>query len=523
MTGTTLRVGHIVSRYLPLSETFTHDLIRSIPDVEQRVFTTVTENLDLFPVRGLTVAAAEEDYAALARRDDIGLLVGHFGPSGMTAMQVGLLNDIPSVTIFHGYDVSMLLRDERWIERYRTLFDFSTHLVSVSDAGRQRLIDIGCPADKVSTVHLGVDVTRFACRRQRGRRRHPRRVLMVARLTEKKGVDTAIRAIARAREDEPALTLRIIGEGECRPDLEALARALDVEDAVELLGALPPERVRLELAACDLLVQPSVTAADGDREGIPVALMEAMASGVPVIASRHSGIPELVVHGQTGLLAGERDSDELAEHIVSIVRDRSLRLGLSRRARVHVEESFNLVPQARRLGNLLDRVARRYEAERHARPAASPSADRAPTILFMRCVPIPLAWAKLAILARRHGDARISVLTTHASQHLFKQLPYVHDVIPFDGTRLSVTALSPANLTTFKREPFDRIVVPYADELGLGYDNVRAAALACGGRSLIEMPRSHRERLVSAEAWTQALADAADPARDGGDHRALGA
>ncbi len=523
MTRPTLRVGHIVSRYLALSETFTHDLIRSMRNAEHHIFTTATENLDLFPLQGLTVANAEEDFAALARREDIDLVVGHFGPCGMTAMQVGLLNDIPSVTIFHGYDVSMLLRDDRWVERYRTLFDFGTHLVSVSEAGRERLIDIGCPADKVSTVHLGVDVARFACRRQRSRRRHPRRILMIARLTEKKGVDTAIRALAKARETEPCLRLRVVGDGDRRTELESLVRALDLSDTVELLGALPPDRVRLELAACDLLLQPSVMAADGDQEGIPVALMEAMASGVPVIASRHSGIPELVVHGQTGLLAGERDTEELAEQIVTLVRNRSLRLGLSRRARVRVEEAFNLEIQAAQLGALLERVERRYQEERQIRLAPSAATEGVPTILFIRCVPVPLAWAKLAILARRHADARISVLTTRSSQHLFQRLPYVHDVIPVEGSRLSVTALPPASLVRFKREPFDRVVVPYADESGIGYDNVRAVALACGGRNLIEMPRSHRERLVSVEAWAHGLSNAPDEAVNGDRDHALGA
>ena len=517
-------IGHIVSCYLPVSETFTYDLIRSIPDTEHRIFTTATENVHLFPHPHVITAGSEEEFARLARVHDVDVLVGHFGPNGLTAMQIGLLSDVPSITIFHGYDISLLLRDERWLERYRALFRFGTHMVSVSEAGRQRLIRVGASPDRISTLHLGVDVDRFAYRRQRATHGRPRNILMVARLTEKKGILTALHALAIARTTDPGLRLCIIGEGEERDRIEAAIAALRLEGIVELMGARSADGVRDALRRCHILLQPSVTAANGDQEGIPVALMEAMACGVPVIATRHSGIPELVIHERTGLLADERDASNLADQIRRLTTDRDVARRMTRQARLWVEQEFNLARQAPAFGALVRRVAARHEDDQVRRTRPASTTDRQPRVLFLRSVPVPSAWSALAILARRHPEAHVSVLTSESTVSLFERLPFVSEVHGCPGDRLVATALPPQTLSSLRAAAYDRVIVPYANVDGAGYDNVREVALGCGGAMLVEMPRCHTERIVPPGAWDRrGSRGASGSSSDEGVPHALGA
>ena len=147
---------------------------------------------------------------------------------------------------------------------------------------------------------------------------------MVARLVEKKGVEVALDAMRRLRDRGCEVELRIVGDGPERTRIESLMRQWRLTN-VSLLGALEHSLTRHEFSEAHLYIQPSVTAESGDQEGIPVSLMEAMASGIPVVSTRHSGIPELVIDGQTGHLTAERDAEGLAVAIERLTRDRAQR------------------------------------------------------------------------------------------------------------------------------------------------------------------------------------------------------
>src|SRR6185436_3798725 len=159
--------------------------------------------------------------------------------------------------------------------------------------------------------HMGIDCGRFRFRARQKEPGQAPRLLSIARLVEKKGVEYAIRAAARLRGVD--FHYDIVGDGPLRPGLEQLVRELDVADRVNLLGWKQQTEVVQLLEQAHLLVAPSVTGRDGDQEGIPVAMMEAMAMGLPVLSTQHSGIPELVEDGRSGYLVPERDVDALAE------------------------------------------------------------------------------------------------------------------------------------------------------------------------------------------------------------------
>jgi glycosyltransferase involved in cell wall biosynthesis len=208
-----------------------------------------------------------------------------------------------------------------------------------------------CPGARVEVVHCGVDLTRLPWHGLDGRDGH---VLCVASLHAKKGHADLIEAFALLAGRSPGVGLELIGDGPERQGIQLRARDRGVEERVELLGARPAAFVRERLRRARVFALPSVRLASGRMEGIPVALMEAMAAGVPVVATRLSGIPELVQDGVTGLLVEPHDPDALAAALERLLGDDTLAAELSANARALVERSFNLTAEATRLGELFE-------------------------------------------------------------------------------------------------------------------------------------------------------------------------
>jgi len=189
---------------------------------------------------------------------------------------------------------------------------------------------------KLVIVRCGVDTERFVPEADRSTRREALRIVCVASLQPYKGHHVLIEAVARLRQRGVRLECVLVGEGAERAAIEEQIRRSHLTDRVSLAGALRTDDVLRTVRAADVVVLSSVVAANGQMEGIPVALMEALACEVPVVASRLSGIPELVIDGETGLLVGAGDPDELADAIERLAKDPALRrrLGAAGRARV---------------------------------------------------------------------------------------------------------------------------------------------------------------------------------------------
>jgi colanic acid/amylovoran biosynthesis glycosyltransferase len=263
----------------------------------------------------------------------------------------------PMVVSFHGYDAS------RWplqhgAPAYAPLFARAAGVTGNSQYMLGLLSSLGCPPDRLHLLRLGVWPERFPLHERRPRRDGRLRLLSVARLVEKKGLDDAIEALAllRAAGEDPHL--EVVGEGPMRESLLERARRLGVADAVTLAGERDSDAVAARLRDADLFVLPSVTAADGDTEGTPVAIMEAMATGLAVVATRHAGIPEVVEDGVTGLLVPERDPRALAAAITSLARAPARRLAMGRAAADRVARLFGAGATIDALEEILRRAAR---------------------------------------------------------------------------------------------------------------------------------------------------------------------
>ena len=283
--------------------------------------------------------------ARTAAREGVDHVHAHFASHPATlAWIVHRLTGIPFSFTAHANDlfVAPTLLDRKAAD--------ARFVIAISEYNRRVLLD-RCPsAHRVEVVHCGVDSERYGWRGLSDR--DPNRAVCVASLSPKKGHAHLIDALALLAERRPEIALELVGDGPERERIMRRARDRGVAERVCLLGARPSEDVRVTLAGARVFALPSVQLPSGRMEGIPVALMEAMASGVPVVATRLSGIPELVQDGVTGLLVEPHDHRGLAAAMVRVLEDDTLASELALRAREHVERSFSLTREAQRLGDL---------------------------------------------------------------------------------------------------------------------------------------------------------------------------
>lgn len=238
----------------------------------------------------------------------------------------------------HGYDVSMSLRDQHWRTQYRR-YDEADGVITVSEVMRQRLLGLGLDSAKLHTVPYGVDVPDDPLSRPT---RDTVRCVAVGRMVGKKAPILALDAFRRAAEAGPALRLDYIGSGELFPAAQQYVRAFNLADRVTLHGAQPSDVVQQYMRDADIFIQHSITDPEtADEEGLPVAILEAMARSLPVVSTRHSGIPEAVVDGVTGYLVEEGDSAGMAERLVEMACIPGLRHRMGEAGWLRVRERFS--------------------------------------------------------------------------------------------------------------------------------------------------------------------------------------
>jgi colanic acid/amylovoran biosynthesis glycosyltransferase len=210
-------------------------------------------------------------------------------------------------------------------------------------------------------VHrVGIDCNSFEPRKILDKPQNLKlRLLSVARLVEKKGIKIAIEAVRQLVDDGMQISYRIAGDGPLMRELQNQVKRLALEPNITFLGQVPNSKIRDELSGTDLLIAPSVTAANGDMEGIPVTIMEAMAMEIPVVSTRHSGIPELIEDGLTGYLAQEGDIQSLYQKVKQASEENDKWPALGGSARTRILEDFNSRIQGRKLTELLKTIRER--------------------------------------------------------------------------------------------------------------------------------------------------------------------
>lgn len=281
-------------------------------------------------------------------------------PYALEWRRLGLL-DAPIIGHLRGYDITQEVRN-RGEEQTRKLFAEIDFMVAASGHFRHLALELGCSPERCRVIPSAIDLDRFPHRPPAEITDRPVRIAAVGRLVEKKGFSDALKALTDLRERGIDAVLDLVGDGPLMPVLRDRAEELGLSPSVTFHGALTSPKVAQILAGSDIFVAPSVTSSTGDQDGIANSIKEAMAVGLPVVTTRHGGIPELVVDGDTGFLVPEHAPELLAERMERLARDVDLRRRFSVAGRSEVEARFSPTATNQRIEETYREVTARYRS-----------------------------------------------------------------------------------------------------------------------------------------------------------------
>lgn len=296
-------------------------------------------------------------YIRAFRRFQTDIAVAQYGTVGVRVMHACQELGIPLIVHFRGYDASVeeLLEQHRFT--YPQLFQAADALIAVSHQIEEWLLDSGAPRAKVHYNPSGVDCHRFQAANPA---ESAPTFLHVGRFVEKKAPHLLLKSFEQVLRHCPEARLRMIGSGQMLGQCRELAATLGIHSAVTFLGSQEHDRVRAEMSHCRALLQHSLRAPNGDTEGTPNSIMEAGASGLPVVSTRHAGIPDVVIEGETGFLVDEGDVDAMARHIVTLVRDPKLAASMGHAARQRIINHFSLERSIAKLCQVIEGCAKHH-------------------------------------------------------------------------------------------------------------------------------------------------------------------
>ncbi|MEB2778318.1 glycosyltransferase [Algoriphagus sp. D3-2-R+10] len=267
----------------------------------------------------------------------INLIFANYGPSGAVMAPIADELNIPLIVHFHGFDASIYEVLRKYHIAYQRMFSIARAIIVVSEEMKKDLIAIGAPVEKIfkmtySPNPLFLKVTPDY---------HSNQVLAIGRFVEKKAPHLILLAFQKAKERCPDLCLKFVGSGELMTVCQDLSKALKISD-VHFVGVLSPEEIATEMSKSFCFIQHSKQAANGDKEGTPVAILEAMAAGLPVISTIHAGIPEVVNDEINGHLVAEGDVEMMSRRLIELYMDRTLVMKLGQNGKHFIAINFSL-------------------------------------------------------------------------------------------------------------------------------------------------------------------------------------
>ncbi len=356
-------VVHLLNAYLPVTETFIWQYLRQAKDFPPRIVADRWENLENFPLPGgessflhlqairpgwrrawaaLRHSYAQVDYEgweAALRGQGAVLAHTHQGFRAIVAQRLLRKSGLPFAASFYGSDVSRADILRRGREGYREVFRRAGMLCAEGPALRKRLVDLGAPEEKIRLVRIAIDLADYTFEARQWSGKENLRLLFVGRLVEKKGLEYGLRALAAfsKKQGSPDFSLTVVGDGPLRSSLQALARELDLVPHIDWKGLLPLSVLRGLWSQHHALLAPSCTARDGDSEGgAPTVILEAQATGMPILATTHADIPFITVAGKSAYLAGERDVEALTKALIQFAAHPDDWAEMGRIGRAHV-------------------------------------------------------------------------------------------------------------------------------------------------------------------------------------------
>lgn len=292
----------------------------------------------------------------LLRRSETQLLHIYFGHIGVHLLPLINAWPKPSVVSFHGADVMVDLDKPAYRRATLEMLRAVRRVLVRSESLATALRALGCEPRKIDIVRTGIPLAEFEYQPRAFPTDGQWRILQAGRLIEKKGYPTSLRAFARFVKHQPYARLTIAGEGPMLTELQTLAGELKIGSRVEFRGLLEPNELRRLFQLAHIFLHPSQTGGDGNQEGVPNSMLEAMATGLPVLATNHGGIPEAIKNGVSGMLVDEGNADGLAEALLAATRDQDLLARMGQAGADVVRQKFDQRSQVRILEDIYLRV-----------------------------------------------------------------------------------------------------------------------------------------------------------------------
>jgi colanic acid/amylovoran biosynthesis glycosyltransferase len=303
---------------------------------------------------GFTLKQLEKVIDKYGKIDSIKLIHSHFGQNGIAAVKLKLELKVPLVTSFYGYDTGRL--GKKFLPYYKQLIQYGDLFLVLSEDMKEDLINLGFPAERTLIHHLGVDTDEFNINRN-STKKNSFKLLTIARLDEGKGIHIVLKALQLLFDIQPAMKqiikYIIVGGGEYEDNLKRFINEYNLSDNVEMINNLGikngREIVKEQLRNSDIFILCSYLTKKGTKEGTPVVLMEAQSCGLPCIATRHAGIPEVIIDGKSGILVKERCPEEIYQAILFLYENKEIEESMKIQARKNIIDNFNQKTQMDKL------------------------------------------------------------------------------------------------------------------------------------------------------------------------------
>jgi len=284
------------------------------------------------------------------KEEKIDVVFVEYGTGGAMVTEACKIANVPLVIHYHGADVHHRKTVEEYLPYYKKAFAYASALISVSKDMIGELIELGAPKEKIHLASCGVDVTKFP---QLDISKNGKEFLSIGRFVEKKSPSSVVEAFKIVHDKFPDARLTMVGQGPLFEQTKALIEKLDLQDAINLSGILKTDQIKVLLSKTRVFVQHSVTAKDGDKEGTPVTILEAGASGLAIVSTRHAGIKEAVIDGETGYLVDEHDVAGMANYMIKFAEDIDLAVEMGAKEAEHIRKNYDINDRIKTLTAIL--------------------------------------------------------------------------------------------------------------------------------------------------------------------------
>jgi glycosyltransferase involved in cell wall biosynthesis len=283
-------------------------------------------------------------------QNNINVVLAEYGHIGASILNVCGYLKIPLIVHFHGHDAYRIDLLNRFHEKYLEMFIYATAIISVSKDMTDQLVSLGCPIDKILYNPYG-PVEQFYSLSNTFEKKH---FLAVGRFVDKKAPYLTLDAFRKTLLEHPDAHLIMVGDGPLLEVCKNLVESWDMERSVHFKGALEQKEIIKYFSKCIAFIQHSIVASSGDSEGTPVAILEAGAAGLPVISTRHAGIKDVVLDGETGYLVDELDTDTMSARMIKLASNPKLAAELGRAARDRIYNNYNLNSHISKINQIVE-------------------------------------------------------------------------------------------------------------------------------------------------------------------------